>query len=115
VALDTDPLAVEATRRNADRNGVAESLAVHVGSLDAIPGERFELVLANLVAAIHVELAERYPAHLAPGAHLVASGIIEPRATEVTAALEAAGLLVAERRDDGEWTTLRLTSAEGSG
>ncbi|HEX6128062.1 MAG TPA: 50S ribosomal protein L11 methyltransferase, partial [Candidatus Limnocylindria bacterium] len=37
------------------------------------------------------------------------SGIIEGRAAEVVAAFEAAGLVVQERLDDGEWVSLRVT------
>jgi ribosomal protein L11 methyltransferase len=68
-------------------------------------------VLANLVAAVLVDLAPRLAAHLAPGGTLVASGIIEPRASEVEVALRAVGLAVRDRRDDGEWVSLRLEHA----
>jgi ribosomal protein L11 methyltransferase len=107
-ALDTDPLAVDATRTNAERNGVGDRVAVRQGSLSQVPDERYPLVVANLVAAVLVELAPRLAAHLAPGGTLLASGIIEPRAGEVTEALAAAGLAVDARRDDGEWVSLRL-------
>jgi ribosomal protein L11 methyltransferase len=114
VAVDTDPLAVETTRANAERNGVGEALVPRRGTLAAAGDERFDLVLANLVAAIHVELAERYGDRLAPGGQLVASGIIESRAIEVMEAFSGAGLSVAERRDDGEWTSLRVVRGAGS-
>jgi ribosomal protein L11 methyltransferase len=107
VAIDTDPLAVEATRANAERNGLAERVDVSTGSL-APAGERFGLVLANLVAAVLVALAEPLADHLAAAGTLLVGGIIEPRAAEVRTALESAGLRVAERRDDGEWVSLRL-------
>jgi ribosomal protein L11 methyltransferase len=108
VALDTDPLAVEATRANAGRNGLADRIEVRVGTLAAVADERYPLVLANLVAAVLVQLASRLSAHLAPGGTLLAGGIIEPRSAEVVAAMEAAGLTVIARRVDGEWVSLRL-------
>ena len=73
--------------------------------------DRYGLVLANLVAAILVELAPRLEAHLAPSGVLVASGIIETRAAEVAAALRAAGLEPTDRLDDGDWVSLRLERA----
>lgn len=107
-ALDTDPLAVEATRANAAGNGLAGRLRVWQGTLPATPTvEPYPLVLANLVAAVLVELAEPLAAHLAPGGTLLASGVIEGRADEVRGALEAAGLHVAAERHDGEWVSLR--------
>ena len=71
--------------------------------MPAVAAERYPLVLANLVAAVLVELAGPLAAHLAPGGTLLASGIIKPRALEVEGAMRAAGLDVTDRRVDGEW------------
>jgi ribosomal protein L11 methyltransferase len=111
VGFDTDPGAVTATRENGARNGVADRIEVRHGTLPETPAERFELVLANLVASVLVELAPRLAAHLAPGGTIVASGIIEPRAEEVERAMAAAGLSVSARLDDGEWVSLVLGHA----
>ncbi|HEX7172857.1 MAG TPA: 50S ribosomal protein L11 methyltransferase [Candidatus Limnocylindria bacterium] len=108
VAIDTDPLAVEATVANAGRNGLGDRVQATVGTLPVEAIERFPLVLANLVAAILVELAPRLASHLAPGGTLLASGIIEPKADVVLTAMGDAGLAVVSRHDDGEWVTLRL-------
>ena len=107
-ALDTDALAVAATRANAERNGLADRVEAREGTLLPEPVERFDLVFANLVAAVLIDLAPRLAAHLAPRGRLVAGGIITGRADEVIEALGAAGMAVAERRDDGEWVTLAL-------
>ena len=111
LAIDTDELAVAATRANAERNGVASLLDARHGSLPADADPRYPLVLANLVAAVLVDLAPRLAAHLAPEGTLIASGIIEPRAAEVVTAMAAASLVVEERVDDGEWVSLRLRHA----
>jgi ribosomal protein L11 methyltransferase len=109
-ALDTDALAVAATRANAERNGLADRIEVSEGSLAEEPRERYALVLANLVAAVLVDLAPRLATHLAPGGRLIVGGIIETRAGEVVDAMRAAGLAVATRRDADEWVTLALES-----
>ena len=106
--LDTDPVAVRVARENGERNGVAHRLVVSEGSLPAEAQEAYPLVMANLVAAVLLELAPRLASHTAPGGTLVAGGIIEPRADEVIWALEAVGLRSVHRRDDGEWVSLRL-------
>jgi ribosomal protein L11 methyltransferase len=109
VGYDTDPLAVEATSQNAAANGVGERFEVRAGTLPPAPAdEPYPLVLANLVAAVLIELNARLAAHTAPGGTVIASGIIEPREPEVEAALRAAGLEVAGRRTDGDWVSLRL-------
>ena len=108
VGYDTDSLAVTAARDNADRNGLADRLEIRHGSLPAVADERFPLVVANLVAAVLVDLAPRLADHVEPGGVLLAGGIIAPRADEVVGALGAVGLTVTDRRDDGEWVALRL-------
>ncbi|HEY8179182.1 MAG TPA: 50S ribosomal protein L11 methyltransferase, partial [Candidatus Limnocylindria bacterium] len=110
-ALDTDLEAVTATTANAAVNGVAERLSVRQGTLEDAAPEPYPLILANLVAAVLIELAPRLTAHLAPGGTLLASGIIDTRADEVEAVLAASGLDGAERRVDGEWVSLRMVRA----
>lgn len=109
-ALDTDPLAVEATAANAAANDLGDRVLALRGTLPAIPerGRRFGLILANLVAGLLVELARGLAAHVDPGGTLLASGIIEPRGSEALAALTAAGFVLVERLDDGEWVSLRM-------
>ena len=108
VGIDTDPLAVAASRENAERNGLADRFEARKGTLPAVSAERYPLVCANLVAVVLVELAASLSAHLAAGGALLASGIIEPRAAEVEAAMRHVGLGVIARRVDGEWVSLRL-------
>ena len=107
--LDTDPVAVEATLANAAANGVGDRISASRGTLQPVPARRYPLILANLVAALLVELAEPLAAHAEPGGTLLASGIIAPRADEVITALERAGLALAERLDDGEWVSLQMS------
>jgi ribosomal protein L11 methyltransferase len=106
---DTDPLAVEATLANAGSNELADRISAELGSLPPTPaGEPYPLVLANLVAAVLIDLTESLAAHTAPGGTLLASGIIEERADEVLAALTDAGFALEGRLDDGEWVSLHL-------
>jgi ribosomal protein L11 methyltransferase len=111
-ALDTDPLAVEATNANAAANGVGDRVLAMRGTLAARPeGARFELILANLVAVLLIELADALAAHAETGGTLLASGIIEPRGDETLAALTAAGFRLVDRLDDGEWVSLQMERA----
>ena len=50
-----------------------------------------------------ISLAPAVPALLAEGGRFIASGIIDTRADEVEAALAAAGLTVAARREKRGW------------
>ena len=108
VCYDTDPLAVEATLANAAANDLGDRVTASLGSLPTTSAEPYRLVLANLVAAVLIDLAEPLAAHTAPGGTLLASGIIEGRSDEVLAALTAAGFALEGRLDDGEWVSLQL-------
>ena len=108
VCYDTDPLAVDATLANAAANDLADRVTAHLGWLPSKPAEPYPLVLANVVAAVLIGLAEPLAEHTAPGGALLASGIIDTRADEVLASLSAAGFVLEDRLDDGEWITLRL-------
>ena len=110
VAYDTDPIAVEATLANAAANGLAGAIDARRGTLPATPAPDppFGLVLANLVAAILVELAPALASWTVAGGTLMASGIIDSRADEVLAALDAVGFAAVRRVDDGDWVSLRM-------
>jgi ribosomal protein L11 methyltransferase len=105
LALDVDPIAVEATAANARRNRVARRVRVRHGSIPS--GESgFDLVLANLIALLLVELAPVLAGELRRGGTLLASGIFRDREAEVRAAFAAAGLDVSGRRAEEDWLAL---------
>lgn len=103
--LDTDPIAIESTARNARMNGLARRVRVRGGSLPS--GEApFEVVLANLIAGVLVQLAGALHDELVPGGTLLASGIFVDREPDARAAFEAAGLPVRGRWAEGDWVAL---------
>jgi ribosomal protein L11 methyltransferase len=67
------------------------------------------VVVANLVAAVLIELGPRLAAHTSAGGTLIASGIIEDRSDEVEAALGRAGFEVIDWITEGDWVTVRFT------
>jgi ribosomal protein L11 methyltransferase len=111
VGYDTDTLAVEATRHNAEANSLAERFEVSHGTLPEAPEEAFPLVVANLVAAALIELALPLAAHTQPGGSLIASGIIDSRSDEVESALARSGLESKEWVTAGDWVTVRFGRA----
>ena len=107
--LDTDPIAVTAAMANAAVNGLTDAFEARQGTVSLVSSEEpYPLVLANLVATVLFELAPALAANTAHGGTLIASGIIEPRGSEVLASLRVAGFELIDRLDDGEWVSLRL-------
>lgn len=109
--VDVETVAVRATRENAERNGVANAVSVALGS--AGPGEPFQgeydVVLANIIARILIDLAGALVGASRPGGHLVLAGIIESREAEVIDAFQAQGATVVTRRQMDDWVSLVLT------
>lgn len=83
-AVDIDPAAVQSTRDNALRNGVAP--ATLVPGLPAQATGEYGVVLANILATPLKLLAPLLAHHVAPGGWLVLAGILERQADDITAA-----------------------------
>ena len=107
-ALDIEPVAVRSTRENVARNGLATPIRVAVGTVERTPefAGRYDLVVANIIARIIIELAPALVAACAPGGRLITSGIIIDRADETRDALAAAGLAAIEQHQMGDWVCI---------
>jgi ribosomal protein L11 methyltransferase len=105
VAVDTDPLAVEAARENAERNGVA--IPVGSGSAADVPG-RFDFVVANIVSPVLQQIAPDLVRRLAPRGTLVVAGIAAPAEPQTRDAFVRAGLGVLDRDQCDDWVALAL-------
>jgi ribosomal protein L11 methyltransferase len=99
-AVDIDPAAVEATRANAQANGVALRAALP----DSARGP-YDLVLANILAQPLKLLAPLLADQLAPDAPLVLAGILERQVDELQAAYAPWCSLDVADREDG-WVLL---------
>jgi ribosomal protein L11 methyltransferase len=106
VGIDTDPLAVETTLTNSALNGFEGRITAHTGSLPVRSAEMFDVVLANLIASVLIDLVEPLAASLRPGGVLIASGIFNDREQAVREAFEAAGLTVNEATRETDWVAL---------
>lgn len=134
LAIDNDPIAVQATIENIERNGVQQIVTTVEGSLGPgaqlghwlgndwgtkqrgagrpdgpvafDPDAEFDLIVANILANVHVLLASHLHRALKPGGTLITSGIIADREADVTAAFAAVGLAQIERLQEGDWVAL---------
>jgi ribosomal protein L11 methyltransferase len=103
VAVDHDPLSVDATVENARVNGV--TLEAGRVNLREQPGPHAPTVCANLLRPLLLEVArglQQVPDRL------IVSGLLREEADEVAAAFAARGLAERERRSCAEWSALLL-------
>jgi ribosomal protein L11 methyltransferase len=109
-ACDLDTGSVKAAAANARENGVAERMRTAVCDGYDRPelrrADRFDLVLANILAGPLAEMAPDLARTLAPGGHAVLAGLLNAQASQVVMAHRRQGLMLESRRDVGPWTTL---------
>lgn len=86
---DLDPWCVQATRENAELNGVHVEVQERA-DLDWVQ-QPYPLVIANLMSDLLIRLAPELARVTQSGGTLIVSGISAPRAGDVEAALQAAG------------------------
>ena len=111
LACDSDPDAVAATQTNAALNGVADRVRPIVGDAATLAAEPAPLVLANLLAAAHRALAERYARLVAPNGMLVAGGLLDAEGDDVAGALADHGFRRETTCRLEGWTSLALRHA----
>lgn len=114
VAIDIDPAAEHIATENAAQNGYeAPRFVACTGdvirdrqTMEKLAEGGYDIVCANIVAGVLIDLAPVVPAFLRKGAPFLCSGILREREAEVRAALENAGLQVAEAERTEEWCCL---------
>ena len=109
-AFDRDPEAGPAAAANVQRNGVADRIDLIVPSSRPDVPEPTTLVVANIVASVHVKLMPDYAGLLAPRGRLLLSGVIDTRVEEVIATARSFGFNLQGTAAAGEWRLLDFTS-----
>lgn len=114
VGTDLDPCAVEATHENMQGNGIRpDQYEVMIGNLindpeiqERVGYEKYDIVAANILADVLVELTPVIVSRLKPGGIYITSGIIDDKEQTVVEAVERAGLEVLEVTYQGEWVSV---------
>ncbi|MCL7940848.1 50S ribosomal protein L11 methyltransferase [Halomonas sp. ATCH28] len=102
---DIDPQALQASRDNAERNGVVDA-DFRLCYPEQLEAGDFPLVVANILAGPLVELADEIAGRVAAGGRLALSGILEGQAEEVLEAYRARGLVMDEPELREGWVRL---------
>ncbi|MFI3272065.1 MAG: 50S ribosomal protein L11 methyltransferase [Pseudomonadota bacterium] len=103
---DIDPLSIENSNENRVINNVADAFTVDLGSTEIVRGNKYDVVLANILAQPLKDLAADITSLVAQGGCLILSGLLEVQADGVEAAYHAQGLGPARRIVDGDWAAL---------
>lgn len=119
VGTDLDICAVEAVAENCQANGIApESFDMMIGNIitekevqDKVGYEKYDIVVANILADVLVPLTPVIVNQLKPGGVYITSGIIDDKEQTVVEAVKAAGLEVLEVTYQGEWVSVTARKA----
>ena len=108
LAVDVGADCVRVTEENARANRVDGIVRAKRGSLGEAwpfetPAAGFDVVVANIIARVIVELALSLAGALAARGRLIVSGVIGERERDVASALKAARMRIAGVRAVGEW------------
>lgn len=108
VAADIDPVAVAVTAANVRRNGLAGRIRALTASRPADPrlAGRYDLVVANILADPLCHMATGLARRVAPGGHLVLSGLLAREERLIVARYRATGLVLQRRIAREGWHTL---------
>jgi ribosomal protein L11 methyltransferase len=104
VAVDTDPLAIEAASMNIKLNQVC-NVDLREGSIVEAPGT-FDCIAANIISGVLVFLAPEISSRLNPSGLAILSGILAEQADEVIKAYQQTGLKFIENFPDDKWVSL---------
>ncbi len=114
VGTDLDPCAVEAVRENMEVNGVnTDQFEMMIGNIisdpeiqDRVGYERYDIVVANILAEVLLPLTPVVKKCLKPGGIYITSGIIAEKEQLVVDAVKAAGMEVLEVTRQNEWVSV---------
>lgn len=106
LGIEIDPDAVRTARENVSANDVSELVEIREGDLTKDVDEKADLIAANLIAPLVIQLAEPAAEHLNEGGVFISSGILTERKEEVEKAIREAGFEILEIREKGEWCAI---------
>ncbi|HYF79644.1 MAG TPA: 50S ribosomal protein L11 methyltransferase [Symbiobacteriaceae bacterium] len=109
VGIDIDPVAVRVAKENAQRNGV--TIDVRAGTLDQVETDECDLIIANIIASIIIDILPDVASRMKMGGKFLASGIIAEKKQAVADAMTATWLLPIEIREEGGWVAILATKA----
>lgn len=107
---DIDETAVRIARENARLNEVESRFTAKCGDLTQYARGKYNLVLANIVADVIINLAKSIKEYLTDDGVFVMSGIIDTREEDILKALDENGFDVIERRLENGWVCLAAKS-----
>ncbi len=105
LALDIDPDAIEVARENLEINDLSDYIECGTTPLESLD-ERFDIILANILAEELVRLSSYLAERLQPGGALILSGILAEKESLVRQGFSSQPLKYIQTACAGEWVAM---------
>lgn len=114
IGTDLDICAIDAVKDNMEVNDLADrNFELIIGNIiddktvqDKVGYEKYDIVVANILAEVLVPLTPVITSQLKPGGIYITSGIIDDKEETVVETVKKAGLEVLEVTYQGEWVSV---------
>lgn len=106
LGIEIDPDAVRTAIENVELNGVSDVVTVKEGDLTKDVDDVVDLIVANLMAPLVIELSGAAAEHLVEKGIYISSGILIEKRDTVAEAVEKAGFEILEILEEGEWCAI---------
>ncbi len=111
MGTDLDVCAIDAVKDNMEANGLADkNFELLIGNIiddpaiqDAAGYERYDIVCANILAEVLLQLTPVIARHMKPNGVYITSGIIDDKEEVVVQSLKEAGFEILSIHHQGEW------------
>lgn len=103
VAFDVDDKAYENAQETLALNGVADRVDVRRGTLDVVPEDGFDVILANITREVLLEMLPGFADKLVPGGHLALAGVFASDREQMRDATAQNGFRFLHDAHEGDW------------
>ena len=107
VGIDIDPIALRYAQKNIDNNGASKQVELREVSLQKLEGT-YDLVMANILSDILINLRKDLYKHLADNGFLILSGILAENASKIERKFASLKLTACASYCDTDWICLVL-------
>lgn len=105
--IDSDPDAIHIARQNLARNAVSkQQYTLQCGHLLSMVNATYDIVVANILAEVILELLGQVGRVLKPGGIVICSGIIEAFRSAVLEKMAACGFSILDVQKQGDWVAI---------
>ncbi len=106
LASDIDEMAVKVAKENVEINGFSSVITCKAGNLLEVAKEPADVVIANIIADVIINICADVRAFVKPGGVFICSGIAKEREEDTVSALKKAGYGRLDIRRSGDWVAV---------